>query len=62
MFYFNPKTPLQGRRGDAPTGHLTQMLWKQSTLVGCARTMKLVKQPKGKSCDELVQENEKYHC
>jgi len=47
MFYFNPKTPLQGRRGDAPTGHLTQMLWMQSTLVGCARTMKLVKQPKG---------------
>ena len=44
LFYYNPKD-LVGRRGNEPIGHLTQLLWKSTNAIGCARTQKLIKQP-----------------
>ena len=45
LFYFNPKNGRQGRRGNDPVGHLTQLLWPESTKVGCGTAVYAVKQP-----------------
>ena len=38
---FNPK----GRRGNEPVGHLTQLLWPETTHLGCATVHSAIKQP-----------------
>ena len=45
LFYFNPKNGQKGRRGNDPVGHLTQLLWPESTKVGCGSALTAVKQP-----------------
>lgn len=35
-FYFDETSPMKGRRGAEPVGHLTQLLWASSEAVGCA--------------------------
>lgn len=45
LFYFNPKNGQKGRRGNDPVGHLTQLLWPETTKVGCGSALTAVKQP-----------------
>ena len=45
LFYFNPKKPTKGRRGPEPVGHLTALLWPETTHVGCATVTTPIKQP-----------------
>jgi hypothetical protein len=46
LFYYNPNKQIS-RRKDEPIGHVTQLLWKSTTAMGCSRTQKLIKQPVG---------------
>ena len=43
-----------GRRGNEPVGHLTQLLWPETTHLGCATVYSAIKQPPntGKSRDK----------
>ena len=34
-----------GRRGNEPVGHLTQLLWPETTHLGCATVYSAIKQP-----------------
>ena len=44
LFYYNPNNQ-QSRRKNEPVGHVTQLLWKSTTAIGCSRTQKGIKQP-----------------
>ncbi|CBY17741.1 unnamed protein product [Oikopleura dioica] len=45
IFYFNPKNPTKGRRGKDPVGHLTALLWPDTTEMGCGTVELLIPQP-----------------
>jgi len=45
LFYFNPKKATKGRRGSEPVGHLTQLLWPDTTHLGCATVASNIRQP-----------------
>ena len=45
IFYFNPKKATKGRRDKDPVGHLTALLWPDTTEVGCATVTTPIKQP-----------------
>ena len=34
-----------GRRGNEPVGHLTQLLWPETTHLGCATVASNIRQP-----------------
>jgi len=44
IFYFNPKNPTKGRRGKDPVGHLTALLWPDTTEMGCGTVELLIPQ------------------
>ena len=52
--YYRILYEILGRRGNEPVGHLTQLLWPETTHLGCATVYSAIKQPPntGKSRDK----------